>query len=88
MEDTAKNNPIKVFSCGRIKAAIWSDSKIVNDTLVEVHPIKIDKSYYKDGEGPKYTTTFSAEDLPKVAILAMESYKFLRVRESEQNNSV
>jgi hypothetical protein len=87
MENTVKKNPIKVFSCGVVKAAIWSDPRIVNDTMAEIHSIRIDKSY-KDSDSNewKYTNTFNAEDLPKVAVLAMEVYKFLRVKVSENNN--
>ena len=54
------------------------------DTLVEVHSIKIDRSYkYKDSDEWKHTNTFNAEDLPKVAVVAMESYKFIRVSSPE-----
>jgi len=85
MEDTVKKNPIKVYTCGSIKAAIWSDSRIVNNAVVQLHSVKIDKSY-KDGEEWKHTGTFNAEDLPKVAVVAMEAYKFIRVRSSEQDD--
>lgn len=87
MEETANKNPIKVFSCGPVKAAIWSDSRIINDALVEVHSIKIDRSY-KDGDEWKHTNTFNTEDLPKVAMVATEAYKFLRVRSSGQDDSL
>ena len=87
MEKTSKKNPIKVFSCGPIKAAIWLNSFEKDGTLVEVHSVKIDKSY-KDKESDEWKTTgsLSAEDLPKVALVAMEAYKFIRVRESEDDS--
>ena len=85
MEKTTNKNPIKVFSCGPVKAAIWSDSRIVNDTLVEMHSIKIDRSYKDEDGGWKSTNTFNVEDLPKVGIVAMEAYKFLRMRSQSQN---
>jgi len=86
MGDTTNQNPIKVFSCGRVKAAIWAGSKVVNDTLVDVHSIKIDRSY-KDGDEWKSTNTFYREDLPKVALVAMEAHKFIRLRSPEQNKT-
>jgi len=87
MEDTAKNKPNKVFQCGSIKAAIWSDSKVKNNTVVEVHSIKINRSY-RDGDEWRHTNSFNVEDLPKVAMVATEAYKFIRVQESEQNNTM
>jgi hypothetical protein len=35
---------------------------------------------YKDGDQWKHTTSFAAEDLPKVALLATETYRHLRVK--------
>jgi hypothetical protein len=87
MVENTPQKPIKVFRCGSVKAAIWLGSKIKNDTLVDVHSIRIDRSYKdKDKNEWKHTNTFNAEDLPKVAVLAMEVYKFLRVTTSENNN--
>ena len=70
-----------MFSCGGIKAAIWLDSKVIKNEMVEVHSVKIDKSYKEqDDKEWKHTNTFNAEDLPKVALVAMEAYKFIRLR--------
>ena len=85
MEDTESNKPEKICKCGPVQAAVWSDSRIIDDTLVEVHSIKISKSY-KDGEQWKYTNTFNIEDLPKISIAAMEIYRFFRIQISELDN--
>jgi len=82
MKNTIKKNPSKVFRCGPVKAAIWSNSRIINDTLAEVHSIRIDRSY-KDGDEWKHTNSFNVEDLPKVAFVADEAYKFLRMNTFE-----
>jgi len=87
MEETTKKNPIKVFRCGPVKAAIWSNARTIDGMLAELHSIKIDRSY-KDGEAWKHTNTFYAEDLPKVAMVATEAYKFIRVKSSEQDDPV
>lgn len=86
MENTVTKKPIKVFSCGSVRAAIWLDSRIIDDAMVEIHSIKIDKSY-KDSDSNewKHTNIFNVEDMPKVAVLAMEVYKILRVKTSENN---
>ena len=89
MENTVEKNPIKVFRCGHVKAAIWSNSRIIDDTLTEVHSIKIDRSYKdKDSDEWKNTNTFNTEDLPKVTLVAMEAYKFIRLKTNGMDNSV
>ena len=50
--------------------------------LAEVHSIRIDRSY-KDGDEWKHTNSFNVEDLPKVAFVADEAYKFLRMNTFE-----
>ena len=82
MENEVKNKPVKVFQCGPVKAAIWVDSKAINDTVVKVHNIKIDRAY-KHGDMWAYTNLFNAEDLPKVAAVSNEAYKYLRMRTFE-----
>ena len=51
---------------------------MVNGQMVKFYSTCIDKAY-KDGEQWKHTTSFATEDLPKVALLATEVYKCLRV---------
>jgi hypothetical protein len=88
MENQIKKNPVKVFTCGAVKAAIWADSRVVNNTVVEVHSVRIDRSYKdKDSNEWKHTNTFNTEDLPKVSIVAQEAYKFIRLRSPEKNKT-
>jgi len=89
MEEKSKNNPIKVFQCGAVKASIWIDSKVIDNAVVNVHSIRIDRAYKdkKDNEW-KYTSTFYLEDLPKVSLVANEAYKFIRLRSPDQNEDV
>ncbi len=88
MSTETKNRPIKVFTCGAVKAAIWSDSKIINNALVEMHSIKIDRSYKDKATGQwKNTSSFNVEDLPKIAALASEAYKFIRIRDFDDRDT-
>ena len=80
------NKPIKRFNCGTITASVWSNNKIVNQDMVDIHSIKINKAY-KDGDEWKHTHSLSVEDLLKVAIVATEVYKYLRLRISEKEDS-
>lgn len=87
METKTNKPPDKVFHCGSVRAGIWVDSKILNNAMVELHSIKFNRCYKEDEEW-KYTNTFNAEDLPKLSVVAMEAYKFIRLRSSEQNNGL
>ena len=78
------NRPEKKIRCGPITATIWADTKTVNGEMVKFYTIKIDKSYKQDDEW-KHTTSFSAEDLPKVALVANEAYKYIRLTSTEAN---
>jgi len=88
MDETIKKNPVKVFRCGPVRAAIWSDSRVMDNSLVELHSVKITRSYKdKDNGEWKHTPAFNAEDLPKVALVAMEAYKFIRLRSPEPDRT-
>jgi hypothetical protein len=53
-----------------------------------MHSIKVDRSYInKDNDEWKSTNTFNCEDFPKVAVVAMEAYKFIRLQSTKQNKA-
>jgi hypothetical protein len=84
MENQINKKPVKVFSCGAVKAAIWADSRVVNNTVVEVHSIKIDRAYKdKDNNEWRHSNTFFGDDLLKVSLVAQEAYKYIRLRSFE-----
>lgn len=79
------SKPNRRFRCGSIRAAVWSKSIIKDGIMVEVHSIKIEKSYKDRGEW-KNTSYFAVEDLPKVALVAEEAYKSLRLKKNTLQN--
>ena len=76
------NKPEKKFNCGSISASIWANSKVVNGEKVKIYSVTINKAF-KEGEEWKYTNSFNIEDLPKVALVATEAYKYVRLREND-----
>ena len=74
------NKPEKKFSCGSISASIWANTKVVTGETVKFYSVTINKAY-KEGEEWKYTNSFNIEDLPKVALVATEAHKYMRLRE-------
>ncbi len=76
------NKPEKKFSCGSISASIWANTKVVTGETVKFYSVTINKAY-KEGEDRKYTNSFNIEDLPKVALVANEAYKYIRLYSPE-----
>ena len=79
------SRPEKQFKCGPISASIWSQGKIVDGQMVKLYSINIDKTY-KDRDEWKHTNSFAAEDLPKVAMLATEAYKYIRLNSIDKGD--
>ncbi len=63
-----------------ISASIWANTKVVTGETVKFYSVPINKTY-KEGEEWKYTNSFNIEDLPKAALVANETYKYMRLRE-------
>ena len=76
------NKPEKKFSCGSISASIWANTKVVTGETVKFYSVTINKAY-KEGDERKHTNSFNIEDLPKVALVATEAYKYVRLREND-----
>ena len=71
--------PEKKFNCGLISASIWANTKTVHGETVKFHSVTINKAF-KEGDEWKYTESFNIEDLPKVALVANEAYKYIRLK--------
>ena len=72
------SSPEKRFRCGPVTSNIWSSSKTIDGKIVKFYSIKIDRVYQEENIW-KHTFSFSAEDLPKVALVANEAYKYIRL---------
>ena len=78
------NKPEKKFNCGSISASIWANTKVVNGETVKLYSVTINKAY-KDSEDWKYTDSFNIEDLPKVALVANEAYKYIKLKSTDSD---
>ena len=75
------SRPEKKFKCGPISASLWAEDKTMEKGVVKFYSINITKAY-KDGDNWKNTNNFNAEDLPKVALVTDEAYKYIRLSSS------
>lgn len=76
--------PEKKFNCGPISASIWTNTKTVNGETVKFYSVTINKAY-KEDEDWKHTDSFNIEDLPKVALVANEAYKYIRLKSTDSD---
>ena len=58
------------------------NTKVVTGEKVKIYSVTINKAY-KEGDEWKYTNSFNIEDLPKVALVANEAYKYIRLYSPE-----
>lgn len=79
------SKPGKRFKCGPVSASIWTKAKTVEGEMIKFHFVSVDK-VYKDGDEWKHTNSFATEDLPKVALVANEAYRYLRLRSSDEES--
>ena len=78
------NKPEKKFNCGSISASIWANIKVVTGEKVKIYSVTINKAF-KEGEEWKYTNSFNIEDLPKVALVATEAYKYIKLKSTDSD---
>jgi hypothetical protein len=76
--------PEKKFNCGPISASIWANTRVVNSETVKFYSVTINKAY-KEKDEWKHTNSFNIEDLPKVALVADEAYKYIRLKSTDSD---
>lgn len=81
MEKKTERPPDKVFHCGPVQAVIWLNNVEKDNEVVAIHSIRIQKIYKDKNDNEwKHTYSFNVEDLPKIALMATEVYREIRVR--------
>ena len=81
-----KKKPIKVFKCGGVRAAVWTNSVLRNDENVTEYSIQVDRTF-KNKEGEfEHTSKFYPRDLPKLRLVSAKADEFcnLKVQESDE----
>mgnify|MGYP006306179689 CR=1 FL=1 len=79
----SEKKPTKVFRAGGIQAAVWEKSQVKDGQTVTRYTIKLSKSFIAHGEW-KSTDNFWPDELPKVALVTNEAYRFLKLTPSSQ----
>lgn len=75
--------PVAVFRAGGIRAAIWENQIKKDGQDVTTHSVAISRSY-KIGETWKEASSYSVNDLPRVALVAQKAFEHLALKDQEQ----
>ena len=78
--------PEKTFRAGAITASIWATCDSENGEVVKRYTVRLQRSYKKGGTW-KNIHVFFANDLPNVALVALEVSKYLRQNQGNQPNT-
>ena len=57
---------------------------VVNGEMVKLYSVTINKAF-KEGDEWKHTNSFNIEDLPKIALVATEAYKYIRLKSTDSD---
>jgi len=82
----SQNKPVKTFSAGHVRAAIWRNEEQREGRTVLKYSAKIQKQYKKDGEYQD-TDHYFDNDLADLELVTRKAREFMRVRESEDENA-
>jgi hypothetical protein len=80
-----QNKPVKSFSAGHVRAAIWRNEEQRDGHAVLKYSAKIQKQYKKDGEYQD-TDYYFDNDLADLELVTRKAREFIRIRESEAGN--
>ena len=80
------SKPEKTFRAGPITASVWAACRTENGEVIKRYTVRIQRSYKKEGAW-KNTHVLFANDLPNVALVALEASKYLRQNQSNQPNT-
>lgn len=80
--------PIKDFRAGNVQASVWRNEVEKNGQTVVRHSVRIQKQFRKEGGDYENTEYYFPDDLPKLALVAQEAFRFLSLKESKDTEEV
>ena len=76
------NQPVKKFKAGAVEAAIWNNEKKAGDNVTTMESVSIVRRY-KDKAGQwQSTSSFSMNELPKVALVSKKAFEYLAMSDA------
>ena len=80
-QNTSK--PVRTIRCANITASVWKTKRKKNGQTVARHSVRIQKRFRREGGDYENTDYYFPEDLPKLALVAEEAFRFITLRESK-----
>lgn len=79
MTETQVRQPAAKFRAGGVTATVWRNSITREGREVEVFSISVDRAF-KQGDEFRHTSSFGANDLPKVQLVVSKAYEFVTLK--------
>jgi len=77
------NTPEKKFRVGRVSATIWKNTSTKDEKEVVFYSVAIEKNYTDKDDKWQTTSSYNAEDLPKVSLLSKKAYEYIAFKDVE-----
>lgn len=72
------NNPVKRFSAGTVKAAVWSNNGTGHDGQPrEYKSVSLERSYKDDSGEWQTTKSLRANDIPRARLVLQKAFDFM-----------
>lgn len=71
------SSPKKRFTCGCVEGLVWENERAVGDRRFTVASVTFSRRYKKSNGDWDSSNSFGRNDLPKLAIVCDEAYRYL-----------
>lgn len=86
VQNPTGTKPEKKFKVGVLSISVWKNATVKDGKTVEYRSISLGRSYKKNGAWQNSTASLRVNDLPKIAVMIDEAYKYLIM--NNQNEQV
>jgi len=80
------NKPTKRFVCGGVEAGIWENEQTAGDRTFTTRSVSLSRRYRNSNGEWGWSTSFRKNDLPKVAVVCDEAYRYLNTKEADEEH--
>lgn len=78
------SSPKKRFTCGCVEGLVWENERTVGDRRFTVACVTFSRRYKKGNGDWNSSTSFGRNDLPKVAVVCDQAYRYLNTKEPDE----
>ncbi len=79
--------PVRTIRCANVTASVWRAKGKKNGRTTVRHTVRIQKRYRR-GDEYENTDYYFPDDLPKLAMVAQEAFRFITLKENTNSEEV